>query len=203
MLKKAQKELLERYKMLVLEANKKMNLTAITEDEDFDVKHIADSLTLLPWLPKAKKNRSITVADIGTGAGFPGVVLKVARPDIRLMLLDSTRKKIAFVASALESLGIAAECLHARAEALPRLLPGVEFDIVTARAVASLDKLIPWALPLVTPGGRFIAMKGPGADEELEAAAGVMKKYNAVVEAVEAVEIAPGVKRVLVVIKRG
>lgn len=191
------------FRDLVLETNQKMNLTAITSEADFAVKHFADSLSLLPFLPPMKEGYTYSLLDIGTGAGFPGVPLKIVRPDLRLTLLDGTRKKIDFLAAALDKLGIAASCIHARAEDLPRLMPGAIFDIVTARAVGLLKELAAYALPLTAPGGKFLAMKGPDVSREIKEAASALDKHRGTVERIAPVELAPGMIHTIIVIKKG
>jgi 16S rRNA (guanine527-N7)-methyltransferase len=183
----------------VLIANKKMNLTTITSDEDFAVKHFIDSLSLLPLLPK----KAFSLLDIGTGAGFPGVVLKILRPDINLVLLDSQRKRLVFLAETLDVLNIKADCVHARAEEFPRLIPGIEFDVVTARAVARLEKLYAYALPLVTPGGLFLAMKGPDVSREIDEADAALKKYRGTVKSLKSVQYEEKLNHTIIVVKKG
>jgi len=190
------------FQSLVLAANKTMNLTAITSDEDFAVKHFIDSLSLLPHLPPLQPGRTITLLDVGTGAGFPGVPLKIARNDLNVTLLDSTRKRLDFLQGALDKLGLQAQCLHARAEELPRLQPQLKFDLVIARAVARLDKLMNYALPLVQPGGHFFAMKGPEISQEIEEAKPRLKKYRATIKKIIPVQLAPGMTHTIVVIDK-
>lgn len=150
------------YKRILLEWNKKMNLTAIEEERDFIIKHLIDSLSILPVLRKAEN-----LVDVGTGAGFPGIPLKIAQPSLQVVLMDSLEKRIGFlntVIGELELTGITA--VRSRAEEA-----GVspahreKYDAATARAVASLPVLLEYCLPLVKMGGVFIAMKGTGNDE--------------------------------------
>ena len=149
---------------LLIEQNKTMNLTAITQPNEVVVKHFADSLSLLSAIevPQGAK-----VLDLGTGAGFPGLPLLIARPDIRLTMVDSTAKKLAYVASTLDKLSLSAETLHARAEEAARQ-PELreQFDFATARAVAALPVLAEYCLPFVRVGGVFAAMKGPSEPVE-------------------------------------
>ncbi|MCL2203864.1 MAG: 16S rRNA (guanine(527)-N(7))-methyltransferase RsmG [Defluviitaleaceae bacterium] len=196
----AQLSRLDAYKKLVLTANEKMNLTAITSDADFALKHFKDSLSLLPILPP--ENQPFSLLDIGTGAGFPGVPLKIARPNIRLTLLDSLRKRVFFLRDALDALGIEAQCIHGRAEDMPRLYPGTTYDICTARAVAPLKKLCAYALPLVRPGGYFLAMKGPDITQEAKEAAPVLAKLGAEIKNTIPVELAPGMVHTVVCIAK-
>ncbi|MCL1843822.1 MAG: 16S rRNA (guanine(527)-N(7))-methyltransferase RsmG [Defluviitaleaceae bacterium] len=192
----AQLDTLEAYQNQVLKVNRHMNLTAITDDSDFAIKHIIDSLTLLPFI-----GENASVIDIGTGAGFPGLVLRIMREDIKLTLLDSLLKRVNFLRETAEMLGFPeTECIHARAEEFSKKRPAA-YDICTARAVASLDKLAAYALPLVKKGGAFLAMKGPDVFAELEKAKPAIKKYGGLVKNVHITEIAEGVRHSIVIIK--
>lgn len=189
---------LDRYQQLVLTAP--MNLTAITSDEDFAIKHFIDSLTLLPWVDKSPPTANFI--DIGTGAGFPGIPLKVARPALRITLLDSLQKRILFLRAAVEELGLQdVECIHARAEDFVKQKSAI-YDLATARAVARLDKLAAYALPLVKPGGIFLAMKGPDVADEIKEAKPALHKLGGLVESIDTVEISPGMGRSIVAIRK-
>jgi len=190
------------YQRTVLTANEKMNLTGITSDEDFAVKHFIDSLSLLPFLPTANKPGALSLLDIGTGAGFPGVPLKIARPDIQLTLVDALRKRVFFLREALSELNISAECRHARAEDMPRLFPNVQYDIVTARAVAHLKKLCAYALPLVKTGGIFLAMKGPDITRELNETAPILEKYKGTIHSINPIEITSSMIHTIIAITK-
>lgn len=193
----AQLAAFEAYKQRVLEVNRHMNLTRITSDADFAAKHIIDSLTLLPFVPRSAK-----IIDIGTGAGFPGLVLCIMREDLRLTLLDSTRKRVNFLRETADALGFPeVETVHARAEEFSKKNPAA-FDICTARAVAPLDKLVGYALPLVTRGGIFLAMKGAEIAAELEAAKPALKKFGGILEKTEIAEISEGLRHSILVIRR-
>ena len=162
-------EKLDRYAELLVEWNQKMNLTAITKPEDIVLKHFADSLTALTVLPK---QLNLSLIDVGTGAGFPGIPLAILRPDMRLTLLDSLNKRLIFLQEVCAALHIPAQTVHDRAEEggrQPQLRE--RFDVATARAVAALPVLAEYCLPFVKPGGCFIAMKGPESDAECRAAA--------------------------------
>ena len=148
------------------EQNKYMNLTAIDGEEDSARLHFLDSAALLTIADFRDKR----VIDVGSGAGFPGLVLKIAAPDIRLTLLDSLDKRVRFLRALCDSLGFAeVACLHARAEEAPPELRE-SFDIACSRAVARLNLLAELCLPFVRVGGLFLAMKGPGAEEEVREA---------------------------------
>lgn len=157
-----------RYYQLLIEWNEKMNLTALTAPEDVALKHFADSLTLLRY---ANIPEGAAVIDVGTGAGFPGLVLKIARPDIRLTLLDSLQKRLIFLETVCDALDLSdVELVHSRAEDGAHTALRERFDIAVSRAVAALNTLCEYDMPYVKVGGRFIAMKGKGAAEELTAA---------------------------------
>lgn len=156
---------LTEYARLLVEWNEKMNLTAITDDEGIATKHFLDSLTAInTGFVKGK------VIDIGTGAGFPGLVLKIAKPEIELTLLDSLNKRINFLKEVGGQLGLdGVEYIHARAEdgGRNRAYRG-QFDTVVSRAVANLTVLSEWCIPFLRKGGYFLALKGPLADAELK-----------------------------------
>ena len=165
-------ERFETYAALLIEWNERMNLTAITEPGEIAVKHFADSLSLLGC---AELKEGAVVADVGSGAGFPGIPLAIVRPDLRVTCLDSLQKRITFLEEVSRRLGLAVECRHVRAEEAGRM-PALRehFDAVTARAVARMALLAEYCLPLVKPGGRFYAMKGPdGGREAAEAASAI------------------------------
>lgn len=192
----AQINALAAFQQRVLDVNKNMNLTAITDPTDFAVKHFIDSLTILPHIPHGAK-----LIDIGTGAGFPGMVMRITRPDLDVTLLDSTRKRVNFLREAAEMLGLPTECVHARAEEFARTHGGM-FDVCTARAVAGLDRLAGWALPLVKRGGIFLAMKGPEVVDEIEKATPALGKSGGRVEGVFVEEIAKRLRHSIVLVKK-
>ena len=162
-----QAEKLDRYAALLAQWNERMNLTAITDPAEMRVKHFADSLTLLTVLPDGAR----TLVDVGTGAGFPGLVAAIMRPDMAVTLLDSLQKRLTFLEAVCTELGVSATTAHLRAEDAGRDPAFREqFDVATARAVKRLPTLCEYALPLVKVGGRLIALKGPEAGEELQAA---------------------------------
>ncbi len=154
-----------KYNDLLVEWNEKINLTALTEPHDVAQKHFIDSLMLLRY---ADIPRGASLIDVGTGAGFPGLAVKIARLDIQLTLLDSLQKRIGFlekVCTALELDGVTT--IHSRAEDGARTELRDSFDFATARAVAPLNILCEYCLPYVKTGGSFLAMKGKTAEEEL------------------------------------
>ena len=164
----AQLDLLDRYAELLVDYNQKVNLTAITSPEGIEDRHFADSL-----LFAAQPEVSGKLVDVGTGAGFPGMVLKLMVPELRLTLVDSLGKRLDWLGEVCGALGLeGVERRHARAEELA-LQSGWRdsFDFATARAVAELRVLCEICLPYVKVGGRFLAMKAADCDEELSAAA--------------------------------
>ncbi len=159
-------EQLKKYAGLLREWNEKINLTAITEPKEIAVKHFLDSLT--PILTGYVKGK---VIDVGTGAGFPGMVLKIACPQIELTLLDSLNKRINFLREVACKIGAYdIELIHSRAEDGARTSLRGNFDTVVSRAVANMTTLSELCLPFLKVGGRFLALKGPLAEEELESA---------------------------------
>lgn len=153
----------ETYLQELLAWNAKMNLTGITKPEEIRLKHFEDSLTLLPYIPVDTKN----IIDIGAGAGFPGLPIKIARPNISVTLIDSVGKKVDFLKHIIEKLNLEnCEALVSRAEELAHNPNYREkFDIAVARAVAPLPVLVEYCLPFIKVGGIFIAQKNIGTDE--------------------------------------
>lgn len=162
-------ERLNLYGNLLLSWNEKINLTAITDPEEVLYKHFYDCILFLKHI---KPNTGDTLIDVGTGAGFPGMVLKIMRPDIRVTLLDSLNKRLVFLNDVIEKTGLEGVCtVHMRAEDAGKTpLHREKYDIACARAVAALPSLMEYCLPLVKKGGVFVAMKGASAKEEAAAA---------------------------------
>ncbi|MBQ8636441.1 MAG: 16S rRNA (guanine(527)-N(7))-methyltransferase RsmG [Clostridia bacterium] len=176
-------QLLE-YARLLVEWNEKMNLTAITDSEGIATKHFLDSMTAL--VTGKVKGR---VADIGCGAGFPGLVLKIMKPEIELTLLDSLKKRLTFLDNVCQELCLdGVETVHSRAEDGGRLMRE-QFDTVVSRAVANMTVLSELCLPFVKVGGYFLALKGPLADEELSAAKRAIEVLGGKVESIFSAEI--------------
>ncbi len=151
---------LDAFHRLLTDANRTMDLTAVIDDNEALTRHYLDSLTALSLLPDGA-----SVVDIGTGAGFPGVPLMIARPDLSIILLDALQKRIAFLRDALGALNLPGKAIHARAEDFAKEHREA-FDVAVSRAVASLPVLLEWALPLVRVGGLCIFWKGPGASDD-------------------------------------
>ncbi len=157
------------YFVHLLEVNRYMNLTAITDYDQMMELHLLDSISVLPYLPIEE---NLQIIDIGTGAGLPGLPLKIFRPDFDLTLLDATKKRLSFLDECLHLTGLEekAKTLHGRAEEISRQKKYREsYDIAIARAVASLNVLVELCLPLVKLNGFFIAMKGNSTQEIKEA----------------------------------
>ena len=159
-------EQFNKYSALLKEWNEKMNLTAICDDDGISVKHFLDSILPLyhTEIPKDAK-----IADIGTGAGFPGIPLKIMRPDLEVVLLDSLQKRIRFLEEVCKELNLKnVTCIHGRAEELGKNQKYREkFDVVTSRAVANLKLLGEYCLPLVKKDGFFLALKAEDIEQEL------------------------------------
>lgn len=154
------------YARLLVDWNEKINLTAITEPDEIVIKHFVDSLSIFSAIeiPEGSK-----VIDVGTGAGFPGVAMLIARPDLDITLLDSTNKKLNVIRDILENIGLEANVVHKRAEEAGQSKDFREqYDFATARAVSNLRDLSEYCLPFVKVSGTFISLKSAKADEEIE-----------------------------------
>lgn len=170
-------EKFEKYADLLTEWNEKINLTAIVERREIAIKHFLDSL--LPLDAIAIPHGS-SVIDVGTGAGFPGVPIKIVRPDADLTLLDSLNKRIKFLEDLSDKLGIEVKLIHARAEdAAHKKELRESFDVAISRAVAPLNVLLEYCMPFVKVGGVFIALKGSNARLELDLAKNAIKNLSA------------------------
>lgn len=176
------------YRKELLEWNQKFNLTAITGPEEIKVRHFEDSLSILQAIDLTDQK----VVDIGAGAGFPGIPLKIVRPRIKLTLIEATRKKVEFLKHMISVLDLKdTEAVWGRAEELPQYFG--KYDVAVSRAVAKLPTLVKYCLPYLKPGGIMIAQKQDQIEEE---AAALEVKYRIVKVAVG------GVKRSLVVIDK-
>lgn len=190
-----QLEQFTKYYELLVETNKVMNLTAITEPEEVAVKHMIDSLLAYEAGMAGK-----TLADVGTGAGFPGVPLKIAEPSIRLTLLDSLGKRMRWLETVLPELGVDAEVVTGRAE---EYVAGCreQYDAAVSRAVARLNVLAELCLPYVKVGGQFLAMKGAMAQEEADEAASAIRRLGGTIERIAEYPIGDAIHRVVIVRK--
>lgn len=162
----------------MLAVNAHTNLTAITDWQEILVKHLADSCTVLPYIPEGAK-----VLDVGCGGGFPSLPMAIARPDLTVVGLDSTGKKVEYINESASVLGLSnLSAICGRAEDLANGAMREGFDVVTARAVASLPVLCELCIPFARVGGLFCAMKGARADEEMKDAFGAYQKLGAPLE---------------------
>jgi 16S rRNA (guanine(527)-N(7))-methyltransferase RsmG len=188
------------YAELLLDWNTRMNLTAITKPEEIAVKHFLDSLLLLKYT-EIPENES--VIDVGTGAGFPGLPLKIVRPDLRLTLLDSSAKRVTFLREAAKALGLEAGAIHGRAEELGQK-PGhrERYGLVTARAVAALPILCEYCLPFTSVGGVFVALKGPGIHAEAEDAKAALAKLGGKLLSIDEYELPNQNRRTIVLVQK-
>ena len=164
-----QLEKFERYRALLLQWNQKMDLTAVTDAAGIDNRHFLDSLSLLRLFPEGLNGK---ICDIGTGAGFPSIPLKIMQPNLAMTLVDSLQKRITFLETVVDDLSLTdMTLLHERAEDFLKPnrdpLARGQFDFVVARAVAPLPTLLEYTLPALRIGGKLLAMKGPQAEEEL------------------------------------
>ena len=191
---------LEDYMKLLLEWNEKINLTAITEEDEIILKHFVDSLTISKYIKEGK-----SIVDVGTGAGFPGIPLKIARKDLKVTLVDSLNKRILFLNEVIEKLGLKEiETLHYRAEEFGQNKKYREsFDIATSRAVANLSTLVEYLLPLVKVGGICICMKGSEIKEELENSKKAIQILGGEIQEIEEFYLPEtDIKRTIVIVKK-
>lgn len=189
-----QLEQFEIYFTELIDWNEKINLTAITDREGVYVKHFFDSITV----KKVCDCSNQSVLDVGSGAGFPSIPLKIVFPDLDVTIVDSLKKRITFLESLTQKLDIKVKLIHGRAEELPNKN---SYDIVTARAVANLQLLGELCIPYVKKDGVFISLKGPKYKEELEKCNNLFKKLNAKVEKIVEYDVEDNF-RVLLVIKK-
>jgi 16S rRNA (guanine527-N7)-methyltransferase len=199
-LSEEQHRLLTRYLDLLLEGNARMNLTRIVDRADAEVRHVADALTALPFLPGSEHR----LADVGSGGGVPGIPLAIARPDAKVVLIESTKKKANFLRSAVDSMELRnVIVLDQRVEGVGRLPSHREgYEVVTARAVATMNWLVEWCVPLVKKGGKFLAMKGKKVHEELGDLRRVLNLTGGGAPVIHPVELAGAENLVIVEIEK-
>lgn len=187
---------LSRYAQLLQEWNEKINLTAITDTEDIFIKHFYDSLLIAPYMQRVK-----TLCDVGSGAGFPGLVLKIALPDVHVTLVEPTLKRVNFLKEVISDLGLTdIQVINKRMEDCIELKEA--FDIVTARAVASLPMLSELCLPFVNIGGFFVAMKGSSGEDELKASKTALNILGGSVSSIIKETLPDGSSRVNILIQK-
>lgn len=199
-LSREQTEQFFNYMQLILEWNEKINLTAITEPTEILQKHFIDSLTIYPYLTEKR-----TIIDVGTGAGFPGIPLKIVNPNHTVVLLDSLNKRLNFLQEVIKQLKLKKiETIHARAEEGAKNKQYREmFDIATSRAVAPLNILVEYLLPFVKLGGRCIAMKGNNTKEEIQNSQKAIEILGGQIEKVEEFRLPNSeIQRTVILIKK-
>lgn len=190
----------DRYAACLVETNKVVNLTRITEPDEIIVKHFIDSLAVCKY---CNIENGMKVCDVGTGAGFPGVPLLIAHPDLKMTLMDSTRKKLDFIRAAVGELDLRAEFAPMRAEEAARTDRFREqFDVVTARAVSQLNSLCEYCVPLVKTGGRFVSLKGRISDDEKESGIRAAAKLGARLEENVKYVLPDGSEREMLIFKK-
>ena len=186
------------YMQLLLEWNEKMNLTAITDPEEVIKKHFVDSITIKKYIKE--KSRLI---DVGTGAGFPGIPLKIVDKSIKLTLLDSLNKRINFLNEIIEKLNLKeVNTIHSRAEEYAKNKVRESYDVAVSRAVADLPILLEYLMPYVKLNGICICMKGPKAQEELERSKKAINILGGKLEKVEKITIDEEMERNLIIIRK-
>lgn len=181
-------ERLEEYKALLIEWNEKMNLTAITDEKEIIIKHFLDSISVLKYMELSSFSKSV---DIGTGAGFPGIPLKILRPDAEFTLLDSLNKRVNFLNTVIDKLSLKnIEAVHLRAEeGASKKEYRESFDYCFSRAVASLSVLSEYCLPYVKKGGSFVSYKGPDTKEEIASSQNALKILGGKIKKEEKVQL--------------
>lgn len=194
-------EKLRIYYELLVEWNEKMNLTAITEPEDVALKHFCDSILLLSY---ADIQSGSSLIDVGTGAGFPSVPIKIVRDDIKLCLLDSLNKRLVFLQEVVDKLELhEVTIVHSRAEdGAKDAKLREQFDFATSRAVAQLNVLSEYCLPYVKVGGAFLAMKGKYSEEEIENAKSAIKTLGGKISKVDTYNLIDSSERTIINVKK-
>lgn len=191
---------LDKYAELLVETNKQFNLTAITEPDDMTIKHFADCLTVFNAVDF---NENSKIIDVGTGAGFPGLVMLMVRPDLDITFLDGTGKKLIFIEKVMDMSGVSGKILHRRAEDAgldPQYRE--KFDFATARAVAKLTTLCEYCLPFVKTGGCFISMKSSDVNEEISDAESAIEILGGKLTENKMFDLVENTQRRIVLIKK-
>lgn len=188
-----------KYMNLLQEWNNKINLTAIIEPSDIILKHFIDSMSILKYINKQDK-----IIDVGTGAGFPGIPIQIINQNSKVVLLDSLNKRIKFLDNVIENLNLKnIETIHMRAEECGRLQKYREqFDVAVSRAVAPMNILLEYLLPMVKVGGKCICMKGPEIDEELKNCTKALEILGGKIEKIEKINLANTNNRRTIIIVR-
>lgn len=189
------------YKDLMKEWNQKVNLTAIEDEKEIVIKHFIDSLSILPYI----ENKPLRIIDVGTGAGFPGIPIKIAYNNTKVHMLDSLKKRVDFLNLVIDDLKLVGiEALHGRAEDAGCLTEHREtYDISVSRAVSSLPVLIEYCLPFLKVGGMFIAMKGSSVKEEINSAKRALRELGGVIEDIKEITLPfTDMKRTIILIKK-
>ena len=185
MLSSKQLNQLDKYYHLLVEWNQKINLTRIIEEKDVYLKHFYDSLTLVKVIDL---NQDLNLCDIGTGAGFPGIVLKIVFPNLKITLVDALLKRINFLNIVIKELGLSdIEAIHSRVEDYVKFHKN-EFDVVTCRAVSKLSNLLDYSVPLLKKDGCFIPMKA-NCEDEINESLPILKRKNLVIDKIEEFEL--------------
>ncbi|MBE3591488.1 MAG: 16S rRNA (guanine(527)-N(7))-methyltransferase RsmG [Thermoanaerobacter sp.] len=193
----------QKYYALLLEWNQKMNLTAITEEKEVVIKHFLDSLSVVK---SGKIKGDEKIIDVGTGAGFPSIPLKIVFSKLKATLLDSSKKRITFLEEVVNKLGInEIELIHGRAEDIGKDIKYREqFDLSVARAVAPLNVLLEYTLPFVQVGGYFIALKGREVEEEIKSSQKALKELKGEIEEVKQIRLPfSDILHHLIIIRKG
>jgi len=181
--------------------NKAINLTAINDPEELILKFLGDTLTILPYIPQSASN----LLDIGSGAGVPGLIVKIFRPDLQVVLVEATRKKVSFLKTVIVTLGLKGITVeHGRVgdEGVPKERPEEGFDVITARALTSLEELIRISVPLLSQKGMILAMKGPKGAAEAHRVKSMIQELGLDIEIIEAKLPILGHNRVIILVKK-
>lgn len=199
-LQNEQLKMLDKYSDLLVDWNTRINLTAITDPEGIMTRHFEDCIAILKFVEIPEE---ASIIDVGTGAGFPGMVLKIVRPDLKLTLLDSLSKRINFLSAVSEQVGLSVNTVHLRAEEggkMPEYREKYDFSI--ARAVSNLRELAEYCLPYVKIGGKFVSMKGPDVLDEIDAAKPGIGTLGGKIESINDYHISDGSGRTVIVVNK-